>query len=94
MSQTWSQRRVLWTTHAVLGSHLDEDVGWSDRAVTQRRNLTYAATTKPKPVVGLLYCSTFVADAIAALLGSRVRRRGEVVRGSGLGVDGGHLDEL
>ena len=56
--------------------------------------MTYAATTKPKPVVGLLYCSAFVADAIAALLGSRVRRRGEVVRGSGLGVDGGHLDEL
>ena len=55
---------------------------------------TYATTAESEACdMGLLYGAACVADAIAPLFRSLVSGRGEVVGGSGLGVDGGHLEE-
>ena len=64
------------------------------KVLDREERMTYAATAQPKAAcVWLLYGPAFVAYTVAALLGDRVGRSSEVVGGSGLGVDGGHLDE-
>ncbi len=64
------------------------------KLVDREGEMTHAASAQPKAAcMWLLDGAAFVADAVAALLGGWMGGSSEVVGGSGLSVDGGHLDE-
>ncbi len=69
------------------------EAGGQIQVRSRRASETYAATTKPKSAkVRLLDGAAVVADAIAPLFRGCMLGSSEVVRGSGLGVDSGHLE--
>ena len=67
--------------------------GRSGTIRSRRNRATYAATAKSKPgQIRLLNGAALVAYTVAPLFRGCMSRGGEVVRGSGLGVDSGHVD--